>query len=127
MVRPARFHQRFLCDIPVDIYSPAHRTKFSSGTIVDIGVGGVGVSLQYTLAKNAPYEFRFKYEEHELRLTGRVAWEAPRDPKKTKTHRYGIAMNMSVSQEAVVRVIIDRIRLKQMPSEEGRMRNYWKT
>jgi hypothetical protein len=125
MVRPARFHQRFQCDILVDVYSPAHRTKYAEGRIVDIGVGGVGVDLLYVLAKNAPYEFRFKFEERDLRLTGRVAWEGPRDPKKKKAHRYGIAMNMSVDQEAQVRIIIDRIRHKQMPSEEGRLRNYW--
>lgn len=128
MVKPVRFHARYKCDIPAEIHSPASRrkSKLGEGRVVDIGVGGIGVVCEIPLDKSAPYEFRFKFEEYEVNITGRLAWEGPRDPKNLKSRRYGFSMNLSVTQEQLVKKVIDRIRHQQMPSDEGRLRDYWK-
>lgn len=122
-MRPVRYHPRYLCDLPAAIHSPAARVKLSGARIQNIGIAGIGVACPH-LAKGVPYEFRFTFEGRELRLVGRVAWEAPRDPANARLHRYGIAFNMSVAQEILLRQVIDRLSSQSAPLAAAG--EYWK-
>lgn len=122
-MRPVRYHPRFLCDLPAEIYTPAAPIKLSDARIKNVGIAGVGVVCPH-LSKGVPYEFRFSYANIDLRLVGRLAWEAKRDPKNARLHRYGVAFNLSTAQEARLRQLLDRMRLEAAPVEAGS--DYWR-
>ncbi|MBI3551911.1 MAG: PilZ domain-containing protein [Elusimicrobia bacterium] len=127
MVRPVRYHARFVCDIPVDIHSPALRSRkpLGQGHIVNISMGGVGVMTTLKIERSVPYEFRFEYADQKLRLTGRLAWEKPQNPKTPEVRGYGISCTLSVRQEQAMKIVVDRLRTEQWPTADDRMRNYW--
>lgn len=120
-MRPARYFPRYLCDLPATIHSPAARVKLSDARVQNIGIAGIGVCCPH-LSRRVPYEFRFACEGRALRLTGRVAWEAPRGPKNAGLHRYGIAFNLSAAQEALLKEVVDRLKAQAAPVAAG---DYW--
>ena len=117
-MRPARYFPRYLCDLPATIHSPAARVKLSDARIQNIGIAGIGIRCPH-LSRRVSYEFRFAGEGRELRLTGRVAWEAPSDPQNARLHRYGIAFNMSIDQEALLKEVVDRLKAQAAPVAAG--------
>jgi hypothetical protein len=128
MVRPVRFHARFPCDLPVDIHT-TNATRWAkplaTGRISNISMGGIGVWTEHLMSKGVPYEFRFQYAGLAVRLTGRVVWEMPKNPKTPRSLGFGISLTMSVKQENTLKVVIDRIRAEQSPDGDDRMKNYW--
>lgn len=123
---PRRAHERFPCDIPVAIYSPVTESKITEARFLDLSRGGASVYVETLLQKGVPYQFRFVWENHRLRVTGRVAWEAKRDPQKPAWHRYGINLTLSTRQEEFFKRLIDRLRVDNQEDRRDFMRDYWR-
>ena len=122
---PRRSHERFPCDIPVAIHSAVTEAKIAEARFLDLSMGGTLVRVETLLQKRVPYQFRFSWENHRLRVMGRVAWEAERDPKNPAWHHYGISLTLSTRQEEFFKRLIDRLRLENREERRDFMRDYW--
>lgn len=126
MAKPfRRIHARFPCDLPVEIHSPVAGQKLMTARLTNIGMGGAQVETEISLQRGVPYEFRLVWFKPAIKVLARVAWEAPADPKRPKSRRYGVSFSLTTQQEQAFKPLIDQLRSDHWPKDEKTARDYW--
>jgi hypothetical protein len=126
MAKPSRrVHARYPCDMPAALYSPMSSKKLADVRVLDLSMGGASVEVPLQLQKGVPYELRMEWERTEFHLTARVAWTMPPNPKKPKENRFGLSFNLSTQQEALLKILVDRLRQDHWPERKDASRDYW--
>ncbi|MFA6004331.1 MAG: PilZ domain-containing protein [Elusimicrobiota bacterium] len=121
-----RLYARYNCDVPVFILSFVTETKIAEGRFVNLSVGGALIDCAQPLEKHTAYLFELSWKDSRLALSGRIAWNAPRDPRNPKLLRYGVQFNLTSQQEDALRILVDKLRQEtDRPQAGGFLRRYW--
>jgi hypothetical protein len=107
------------------IYSFATGAKIADGRLINISLGGALVNCAGVLEHRVTYVLKFAIKNRKLELPGRVAWDAPRDPRNPSFHRYGIQFNLTAGQEQPLRELMLTFKRPPAPQPREFMRDYW--
>jgi hypothetical protein len=121
---PSRFHARFPCKVPVELWTHHKGTSLGEGHFLDISVGGALFRCRTQLQKGVTYHFHC---EGGLRFDGMVVREHREEGNVEKDLFYGIRFDASSRQEGKIKKLIDALRMpaaEPSPFEE-RLKTYW--
>lgn len=104
--RSRRAHNRFSCDLPVEIYSARSQTKLADARLLDVSMGGGAVSCELALRRSLPYEFRFNWGKERLAVTGSVVWAQ-------REGRFGVSFDLTEAQENLLKSLVEKLSRQQ--------------
>ena len=126
MDQSKRTHARFPSDLKVEVYSgPVGGVRIGEGVLLDLSLTGCLLRVRGLLKTGATYRLHLTWKEGGLDLPGRVARGAGRSGTDSAVNHYGLAFNITGSQEKSLMRLIDIVRRTERPDEGGFMRSYW--
>jgi len=126
MSNSGRTNARWPSDLKVEVFSgPVGGVRIGEGVLLDLSLSGCLLRVRGILKTGATYRIRVEWKGGELDLPGRVARDAGLSGTDPEARHYGIAFNLTGSQEKTLRVLIDVVRRTEKPEDKGFLKNYW--
>ena len=124
-----RAHGRFPCLRPVEIYQGAATGRLlAKGTLLNVSVSGAFLRVDVELQHRTAYRLKLEGPDGSFEVSCRVVRNGRRGDPPGARH-YGLALNPTVGQEAVLRRLVDLIRRGPAHEHESpldrSLRNYW--
>lgn len=126
MNKTDRTHARWPADLTVEVFSgPVNGVRIGEGFLLDLSLTGCLLRVRGMLKTGATYRLRVAWSGGILDLPGRVARDAGRSGTDADARHYGIAFNLTGTQEKILRLLIDLVRRSEKPEDKGFMGSYW--